>query len=95
MTSNNQIRFLVREIIKEAWSQHLDNVMDGGEDLPWNNEEPGSDPDDPNNPANIYNTANDSLSKVKPSVPGASQKAGVGRGSGPAGGGRVPGGKRV
>lgn len=90
-----EMRFVVRQIIKEVWSQHLDNVMDAGDDLPWNNEEPGSDPDDPNNPANIYN-ANDSLNKVKPSVPGAAQKAGVGRGSGPAGGSsRRPGGNRI
>ena len=95
MIQESQIKLLVREMIKEVWSQHLDNVMDDGEEFPWNNEEPGTEPDDPNNPANIYNSANDSLNKVKPSVPGASQKAGVGRGSGPPGGGRTPGGKRV
>ncbi len=84
-------------MIQESWSQHLDNVMDSGEDFPWDNEEPGLDDKDPRNPGNIYKDANNSLNKVKANAHPRTQKAGVGRGSGPAGGGgsaRRPGGNR-
>jgi len=88
-----EVRLVIRAIIEEGWSQHLDNVMDSGDELPWDNDEPGSDDDDPNNPANIYKDANNGLRKVKPSVPG-NQRGGIGRGSGPPGGGRMPCGPR-
>lgn len=78
--------------MNEAWSEHLDKVIDGGEEFPWSNEE---EPEINKNPMNPYD-ANNSLSKVKVSVPSTykSQRAGVKKGSGPPGGGRLPGGKR-
>lgn len=83
-------------MIEETWSQHLDKSMDTGDGFPWDNQEPGTEDDDPNNPANIYQDANNSLEKTSSSVhmKSMNQKAGVGRGSGPTGGGRFPGGKR-
>lgn len=84
--------------MSEHWDRYLDKVIDTGDELPWDNEEPGtSDDDDPKNPANIYKHANDSLGKVKAQAhaqPYKKQQAGVHRGHGPRGQGRFPGGTR-
>jgi hypothetical protein len=79
-----------RLAMTETWDQHLDKVIDSGDDFPWNNEE---EPLFNKNPMNPFD-ANNSLSKVKANAHSKTQRAGVGKGSGPAGGGRFPGGKR-
>jgi hypothetical protein len=77
--------------LSEYWDQHIEKYIDSGEELPWNNSE---EADFNKNPLNPYD-ANNSLNKVKPSVPGTqTQRAGIKRGSGTAGGQRNPGGRR-
>lgn len=74
------------------WSEDLENVMEPGEELPFDN-----DPEAPtmnDNPMNPYD-ANSSLRKVKASVPGVSgRSAGTKKGAGSTSRGRFPGGFR-
>jgi len=76
--------------MSETWDQYLEKVIDTGDEFPWDNEE---EPEFNKNPMNPFD-ANNSLSKVKANAHPKTQRAGVGKGSGPAGGGRFPGGKR-
>jgi len=78
----------------EHWDQHLDKVLDPGQDFPWNNEET---PKKDDNPLDPYGDANSTLNKTQISSPPSiskNQRAGVSRGSGRTSGGRVPGGTR-
>lgn len=83
------LRHIISHYIEEQWDRHLDRVIDPGEDLPFDQDPESADPRDSKNPFR----ANNKLSKVKASVPGKGQRAGVGLGSGPMSG-RQPGGQR-
>lgn len=85
----NKVRELIRLSLKEWTDEEM--VMQP-------NPEPVKDleaPEDENESAkDPYSNANSSLKTTKVQVP-TSQRAGVGRGSGPGGGGRFPGGKNL
>lgn len=89
----NNLRHLIRFLIHEQWSQHLDQFMFKSDPLPFNNDE---EEDISDNPLNPYDSANDSLRKVKANSHTNTQKAGVKRGSGLSYGNstRYPGGSK-
>lgn len=81
------IRAFVRDVIQEYWSQNLDKVMTDQDDI--EQEEPEDMPND-----NVFD-ANTTLRKSSANAHVKTQKAGVGKGSGPAGAQRFPGGKNT
>ncbi len=84
------IRQYIKFVLDEHWSQNLNKFMEPVQDLPFNID----DEDEEVDKKREYNPfdANNEIRKVNANVHLKTQRAGFGRSSGPAGGGRRPGG---